>query len=206
MRATLLLTALALLLPAPPAAAQERARGIRPTAGLELTYWLLDGGSYSSDGQSRWGPTARVGLRPSPTSPLSAGLALAYASEGSYEPGLAGAALELTLRFGRLDPERRRRLNGFFLAGMGMLHFDAERQERIVAACLASPGCLGEGGTRFRSGWRPVVSGGIGVDVPLGASLALQPQAQLVKPLGSAEAGPANDNVMLHLGLGVGWR
>jgi len=206
MRVPLMLVTLVGLLPAARTAAQDSAGGIRPTAGLELTYWLLDGGTYSSAGQSRWGPTARVGLRPSPVSPVSAGLALAYASEGSYEPGLAGAALEVALRFGRLDPARRRRLNGFFSASMGLLHFDAERQERSLGACLASLACLGEGGVSFRSGWRPVISGGIGVDVPLGASFALQPQAQLVKPLGSGEAGPANDNVMLHFGLGVGWR
>jgi hypothetical protein len=200
-----LVTAIGLVLPL-TGAAQESAQGLRPMAGLELTYWLLDGGSYSSGGQSRWGPTARVGLRPSPTSPLSAGLALAYAAEGSYEPGLAGATLEVALRFGRLDPARRRRLNGFFTASLGLLHFDAERQERSMEACLASPGCMHEGGTWFRSGWRPVVGGGIGADVPLGASLALQPQAQLVKPFGSAEAGPEGDQVMLHLGVGVGWR
>ena len=188
------------------AAAQEDARGIRPMAGLELTYWLLDGGSYSANGQSRWGPTARVGLRPSPASPLSAGLAVAYASEGSYEPGLAGASLELALRFGRLDPARRRRVNGFFTASLGLLHFDAERQERRMEACLASPDCFHEGGTWFRSGWRPVVGGGIGVDLPVGASLALQPQAQLVKPIGAGEAGPEGDQIMLHLGIGLGWR
>lgn len=200
-----LVTAIGLLLPA-TAATQESARGIRPIAGLELTYWLLSGGSYSASGQSRWGPTARVGLRPSPTSPLSAGLALAYASEGSFEPGLAGATLEVALRFGRLDPERRRRINGFFTASLGLLHFDADRQERSMEACLASPGCFHEGGTWFRSGWRPVVGGGIGVDVPVGVSLALQPQAQLVKPFGSGVAGPEEDRVMLQLGVGLGWR
>jgi hypothetical protein len=205
MRATLLLTVTGLLLTAPDAPAQEGG-GIRPAAGLELTYWLLDGGSYSSSGQRRWGPTARAGLRPSPTSPLSAGLALAYASEGSYEPGLAGAALEVALRFRRLDPKHRRRVNGFFVAGLGLLHFDAERQEANRAACLAPPGCMNEGSGWYHSGWRPVVSGGIGMDVPLGASLALQPQTQLVKPFGSGEAGPVHDDVMLRLGLGVGWR
>jgi hypothetical protein len=205
MRASLMLLTLLGLLPPAPAAAQESSGGIRPMAGLELTYWLLDGGSYSTRGQSRWGPTARVGLRPSPTSPVSAGLALAYAPEGSYEPGLAGAALEIALRFGRLDPGRRRRINGFFTASLGLLHFDAERQERLLAGCLASAGCI-EGGTTFQSGWRPMIGGGIGVDIPLGTSFALQPQAQLLKPLGSGDAGPADDNVMLHLGVGVGWR
>jgi hypothetical protein len=200
-----LVTAFGLLL-STAAAAQEDARGIRPMAGLELTYWLLDGGSYSNSGQSRWGPTARVALRPSPTSPVSAGLALAYASEGSYEPGLAGAALEVALRFGRLDPARRRRINGFFTASLGLLHFDADRQERSMEACLASPGCFHEGGTWFRSGWRPVVGGGIGVVVPVGVCLALQPLAQLVKPFGSGVAGPEEDRVMLHLGVGLGWR
>jgi hypothetical protein len=185
--------------------AQENDRGIRPQAGLEIAYWLLDGGTGSTSSQSRWGPTARVGLRPSPTSPVSAGLALAYAPEGSFEPGVAGGTLEIALRFARLDEVRRRRLNGFFVASLGLLHFDADQQDRARTSCLASPTCQFEG-VWYSSGWRPIVGGGIGADVPLGASLVLQPQAQVLKPFGSANAGPEHNSAMLRLGLGVGWR
>jgi hypothetical protein len=203
MRASLMLAAIVAVLGPPSGAAQQRG-GVQPMAGLAITYWLLNGGSYSIGAQSRWGPTARVGLRPSPTSPLSAGFAFSYAPEGSFAAGLAGGALEIGLRFARLDAVHRRRLNGFFTLSLGLLHFDAEQQERDRAACLASPGCIE--GEWIRNGWRPTLGGGLGADVPLGASLVLQPEAQVLKPFGSGVAGPEGDHAMLRLGVGVGWR
>jgi hypothetical protein len=185
-------------------AAQETSSGLRAEAGLEATYWVVAGGTYSTASQTRWGPTVRLGLRPSMGSRVSGLVALTYAAEGDFEPGVAGGALEFMVRVARLG-ETRRRLNGFFTASIGMLHFDADHQERELARCWASPGCMFEG-VAVRSGWRPVLAGGVGLDLPVSPTFVLQPQAQLVRPVGSATAGPEGDSVMLHFGLGLAWR
>jgi hypothetical protein len=71
-------------------AAQKPSSGIRAEAGLEATYWVVDAGTYSTASQTRWGPTVRLGLRPSMGSRVSGLVALTYAAEGSFEPGIAG--------------------------------------------------------------------------------------------------------------------
>ena len=185
-------------------AAQSTSNGLRAEAGLEATYWVVDAGTYSTASQARWGPTVRLGLRPSMGSRVSGLVALSYAAEGSFEPGIAGGALEFMVRFARLG-ETRRRLNGFVIASIGILRFDADHQERRLATCWASPGCRFEG-VAFRSGWRPVLAGGVGLDLPVSPTFVLQPQAQLVRPVGSASAGPEGDAVMLRFGLGLAWR
>jgi hypothetical protein len=80
-------------------AAQEPSRGLRPEVGIEATHWVFDGGTYSTTSQTGWGPTVRFGLRPRTGSRVSALAALAYAAEGSFDPGIAGGALELAVRF-----------------------------------------------------------------------------------------------------------
>jgi hypothetical protein len=184
--------------------AQNSSSGLRAEAGLEATYWVVDPGTYSTASQTRWGPTVRLGLRPSIGSRVSGVVAFTYAAEGTFEPGVAGGALEFMVRLARLG-ETRRRLNGFVSASIGVLHFDADHQERELATCWASPGCMFEG-VAFRSGWRPVLAGGLGVDLPVSPTFLLQPQAQLVRPVGSATAGPEEDSVMLRFGLGLAWR
>ena len=184
--------------------AQAPSSGLRAEIGLEATHWVLDGGTYSTTSQTRWGPTVRFGLRPSAGSRVSALAALSYTSEGTFEPGVAGGAVELAVRFARVG-ETRRRLNGFVTASLGLLRFDADHQERELAACWASPTCRFEG-IAFGSGWRPVVGGGIGFDLPVSANLVLQPQGHLLRPLGSGPAGPEGNSVLLHVGLGLARR
>jgi hypothetical protein len=186
------------------AAAQQQAHGLRAEAALEATHWVLDGGTYSTASQTRWGSTLRLGLRASVGSRVSALLALTYAAEGSFEPGVAGGAVELAVRFARIG-EARRRFNGFVTAGIGLLHFDADRQERQLDACYASLDCRFEG-VGFRSGWRPMLAGGIGIDIPVSSTLELVPQAQVARPLGSSPAGPENNSAVLRVGMGVAWR
>ena len=185
--------------------AQAPAGGMRAEIGIEATHWVFDGGSYSTMGQTRWGPTLRLGLRPRPLSRVSALMAVTYASEGSFETGAAGAGLELAVRFARVG-EQRRRVNGFFSAGLSALHFLAERQERALAGCTPEVGCMFEGGRSFRSGWRSVMTAGLGADLPIAASLLLQPQAQILKPVGSGRGGPTNGGAMLRMGVGLAWR
>jgi hypothetical protein len=63
------------------------------------------------------------------------------------------------VRFARVG-ETCRRLNRFVTASLGILHFDGDHQERELATCWTSPGCMFEG-VAFRSGWRPVLAGGV---------------------------------------------
>ncbi len=197
----LLATAIGLL-PSLDCLAQGAASGVRPEVALEATHWVFDMGTYSTSAQKRWGPTVRVGLRPSVGSRVSALAAISYASEGSFEPGVAGAAVELAVRFARIG-ESRRRFNGFITAAFGALHFDADRQESGRVAC--GPDCRFEGVT-FRSGWRTMLSGGLGMDMPMSATVLLQPQLQILRPIGSGAAGPERNAGMLRLGLGLAWR
>jgi hypothetical protein len=204
MRTSLILAAAFGLHASVDCAAQKTSSGLRAEAGLEATYWVVAASTYSNASQTRWGPTVRLGLRPSVGSRVSGLVALTYAAEGEFEPGVAGGALEFMVRVARLG-ETRRRLNGFVTASIGMLHFDADHLERDLARCWASPGCMFEG-VAFRSGWRPVLAGGVGLDLPVSPTFVLQPQAQLVRPVGSATAGPEGDSVMLRFGLGLAWR
>lgn len=204
MRTYLLLAAVFGLHSYVESAAQEPSRGLRAEVGIEATHWVFDGGTYSTLSQTGWGPTVRFGLRPRAGSRVSALVALAYAAEGSFDPGIAGGALELAVRFARVG-ETRRRVNGFLIASLGKFHFDADHQERRLAGCAPSVGCRFEG-VAFRSGWRTVISGGLGMDLPLSSTLLLQPQAQILRPIGSATAGPENSSSMLRVGLGLAWR
>lgn len=202
MRTSLLLAAAISLLTYPDCLAQQRPSGLRPEAGLEATYWVFDAGGSSTKAQTGWGPTLRFGVRPSPGSRVSALVAVTYASEGSFDPGVAGGVVELAVRFARIG-DTRRRFNGFVTAGLGALHFDADRLERQRAAC--GPECRFEGVT-FTSGWRPVLSGGLGMDVPVSATLLMQPQAHILRPVGSATAGPEGNTAVLRVGVGLAWR
>jgi hypothetical protein len=101
--------------------------------------------------------------------------------------------------------EQRRRVNGFVTGGLSVLNFLADRQERALAACTPEVGCMFEGAS-FRSGWRTVVTAGLGADLPLAASLLLQPQAQILKPVGNGRGGPTSSGAMLRLGVGLAWR
>jgi hypothetical protein len=186
-------------------AAQVPSSGMRPEIGIEATHWVFDGGGSSASAQTRWGPTLRLGLRPHPGSRVSALMAVTYASEGSFETGAVGGGLELAVRFARLG-EQRRRVNGFFSAGLSALNFLADRQERALAGCTPEVGCMFEGGRSFRSGWRAVMTAGLGADLPLAASLLLQPQAQILKPVGTGRGGPTNGGAMLRVGVGLAWR
>ena len=204
MRTSLMLAIAFGLLRSVNCAAQETSSGVRAEAGLEATYWILDGGTYSTAGQSRWGPTVRLGLRPSEGSRVSGLLALAYVGQGEFEPGVAGATVELAVRFARLGVPRRR-VNGFLTLGLGVLHFDADHQERELEGCFVSAGCQFEG-VAYHSGWRPVLGGGLGLDLPVSSSLMLQPQAQVIRPVGSAAAGPEGNSALLRFGVGLAWR
>ena len=185
--------------------AQAPAGGMSAEIGIEATHWVFDGGGSSAMGQTRWGPTLRVGLRPRPGSRVSALMAVTYASEGSFDPGAAGGGLELAVRFARVG-EQRRRVNGFVTGGLSALNFLADRQERALAGCTPEVGCMFEGGRSFRSGWRAVMTAGLGADLPLAASLLLQPQAQILKPVGNGRGGPTNSGAMLRVGVGLAWR
>jgi hypothetical protein len=204
MRTSLLLAAAFGLHTYVESAAQAPSSGLRLETGLELTHWVFDGGTYSTRSQTGWGPTVRFGLRPRAGSRVSGLVALAYSPEGSFNPGVAGGAVELAVRFARVG-ETRRRVNGFFTASLGALRFDADHQEGRLAGCSPTVGCWFEG-VVFRSGWRTVVGGGLGIDLPVSSTLLLQPQAQILRPIGSATAGPENSSAMLRLGLGLAWR
>jgi hypothetical protein len=184
--------------------AQAPRGGMRAEFGIEATHWVFDGGGTLTTGQRGWGPTLRVGLRPRPGSRVSALMAVTYASEGSFDPGAAGGGLELAVRFARVG-EQRRRVNGFVTGGLSALDFLADRQERALAACTPDVGCMFEGAS-FRSGWRAVVTAGLGADLPLAASLLLQPQAQILKPVGNGRGGPTSSGAMLRVGVGLAWR
>lgn len=185
-------------------AAQGPPSGVRAEIGIEATHWVFAAGDYTFQGQTRWGPTLRFGLRPRPGSRVSALLAVTYASEGSFEPGAAGGGLELAVRFARVG-EKRRRVNGFVTAGLSGLNFLADRSERAFLSCSPENGCI-ESGRSFRSGWRSVLTGGLGADLPIAATLLLQPQVQILTPIGAGRGGPVNGGVMLRLGMGLAWR
>jgi hypothetical protein len=185
-------------------AAQGPATGMRAEVGIEATDWIFAGNEGTFLAQTRWGPTFRFGLRPRPGSRVSALLAVMYASEGSYEPGVAGGGLELAVRFARVG-EQRRRFNGFLTAGLSALNFLADRSERAALACTPDNGCI-ESGRSFRSGWRSMLTGGLGADMPLAASLLLQPQIQVLIPVGAGRGGPRDGGAMLRLGMGLAWR
>lgn len=204
MRLALALTLAASLSSWRVSAAQGPSSGMRAEIGIEATHWVFDGGGSSALAQTRWGPTLRLGLRPRPGSRVSALMAVTYASEGSFETGAAGGGLELAVRFARVG-EQRRRVNGFFSAGLSALNFLADRQERASAGCTPENGCI-EGGRSFRSGWRAVLTGGLGADLPIAAGLLLQPQAQILKPVGTGRGGPTNGGALLRLGVGLAWR
>jgi hypothetical protein len=205
MRLTLILTLAASLCGWEVSATQGPSSGMRAEIGIEATHWVFDGGGSSAQGQARWGPTLRLGLRPRPGSRVSALMAVTYASEGSFETGAAGGGLELAVRFARVG-EQRRRVNGFVSAGLSALNFLADRQERALAGCTPEVGCMAEGVRSFRSGWRAVLTAGLGADLPIAGSLLLQPQAQILTPVGSGRGGPTNGGAMLRLGMGLAWR
>ncbi len=186
-------------------ASQASRGGMRAEFGIEATNWVFAGGSYATRGQRQGGPTLRVGVRPRPGSRVSALMAVTYAAEGSFDTGAGGGGLELAVRFAGVG-EQQRRVNGFVTAGLSALKFLADNQERALAGCTPEVGCMFEGGRSFRSGWRSVLTAGLGADLPIAASLLLQPQAQILKPVGSGRGGPTNGGAMLRLGVGLAWR
>lgn len=165
----------------------------------QATHWRLD---HDSPATTRWGPTLSATFRPASTVPVGLRVSGSYAPEANGAPGLGAVAGDLVLtpwrsRSGGLAP--------YLSAGFGAIHFAASRIEESVASCLADPACLFEG-VSYRSGWRGMLQGGVGLQVGVSSHVFVAPEVQLARRLGGDLVGPIGEQTWVRLGFGLGWR
>lgn len=184
---------------ASPLAAQEAAP--RLELGVDLSSWRTEVRTALGGSGVQLGGTVRAAVVLPSAAPSSLGLSVTYAPEGDAGPGLLGFGSEFAQRLLRAAPGEA---NVFVGAGAGIMRFSNERLREEIEQCSQEPTCMYEG-PPMGSGWRPVLSGSVGADVPLGRGALLQPVLQFVRPIGSSRAGQP-DGSIYRLGLGLAWR
>ncbi len=167
----------------------------------EWSLWRLGASAASSDASSRPGATIRLGL-PVISANSVIQLGATYAFQEDVAPGLLHLDAEVATRLlGAPGSDA----NLFVTGGIGALRFAADRQQSIISACERVPTCIYEGSV-YRSGWRVVVSGGLGADLPVSDALLLQPTVRVLRLVGNGDAGPLNAGFLVRFGIGLSLR
>ncbi|HEU0016714.1 MAG TPA: hypothetical protein VFQ45_23730 [Longimicrobium sp.] len=187
--------ALMLVLAAVPLQAQRRTP--RLELGAELSHWTLGFGSSFNAPPENGGTSVRAGLLFPGKPIISVGVNASYAAEDSMTPGVTALALELSSRVFRVRPGDP---NVFLQLGAGALHVASDERQAVIDRCTPELGCMWEGASVPDTGWYPMLSLGVGIDLPFASSFAVQPTAAVVKIMGEQSEG--DPGAFMRLGIG----